>query len=70
MVNFDSVSYQTFHVAFVVHGIQTVKDALVATGAKIAEDMKKTLNGDDVLMLRTPWGLPIQLVKRVDPMLK
>jgi glyoxylase I family protein len=70
MVNFDSVSYQTFHVAFVVHDIQTVKDALVAAGAKVAEDMKKTLSGDDVLMLRNPWGLPIQFVKRVNPMLK
>ena len=70
MVNFDSVSYQTFHVAFVVHDIQIVKDALVAAGAKVAEDMKKTLSGDDVLMLRNPWGLPIQFVKRVNPMLK
>jgi catechol 2,3-dioxygenase-like lactoylglutathione lyase family enzyme len=70
MVNFDSVSYQTFHVAFVVHDIQTVKDALVAAGAKVAEDIKKTSSGDDVLMLRTPWGLPIQFVKRVNPMLK
>ena len=70
MINFDSVSYQTFHVAFVVHDIQTVKDALVAAGAKVAEDMKKTPSGDDVLMVRTPWGLPIQFVKRANAMLK
>jgi glyoxylase I family protein len=69
-VNFDSVNYQTFHIAFMVQDVQTVKAILVASGAKIAEDIKRTPSGDDVLMLRTPWGWPIQLVKRVNPMLK
>ncbi|MGD0589347.1 MAG: VOC family protein [Bacteroidota bacterium] len=70
VLQFDSIAYQTFHIAFVVHDIQTVKHALVAAGAKVAEDIKKTPGGDDVLMLRDPWGLPIQFVKRINPMMK
>jgi catechol 2,3-dioxygenase-like lactoylglutathione lyase family enzyme len=70
VVNFDTVSYQTFHIAFMVDDVQVTKDVLVAAGAKVAEDAKKTSSGDTVLMLRDPWGLPIQFVKRVNPMLK
>jgi glyoxylase I family protein len=70
IVNFDTVNYQTFHIAFMVDDVQATKDVLVAAGAKVAEDVKKTPSGDTVLMLRDPWGLPIQFVKRVNPMLK
>ena len=67
---FDSVSYQSFHVAFMVNDIKQAKEMLIAAGAKVAEDAKQTPSGDTVMMLRTPWGLPIQFVKRVNPMLK
>jgi catechol 2,3-dioxygenase-like lactoylglutathione lyase family enzyme len=70
VVNFDTVSYQTFHIAFMVNDIKEVKETLIAAGAKMAEDAKQTPSGDTVMMLRDPWGLPIQFVKRVNPMLK
>jgi uncharacterized glyoxalase superfamily protein PhnB len=70
IINFDTVSYQSFHIALTVNDIQEAKEALVASGAKVAEDMKKTASGDDVMMLRDPWGLPLQFVHRINPMLK
>jgi catechol 2,3-dioxygenase-like lactoylglutathione lyase family enzyme len=36
----------------------------------MVEDVAKTPSGDLVLMLRDPWGLPIQFVQRVKPMLE
>jgi hypothetical protein len=43
---------------------------LIKAGAKLAEDIKRTAVGDQILMLRDPWGQPIQFVKRAKPMLK
>ena len=68
-INYDSVSHITLHVAFAVDDVHAAKDILVAAGAKVADDITKTPGGDTVLMLRDPWGLPIQFVKRVKPML-
>jgi catechol 2,3-dioxygenase-like lactoylglutathione lyase family enzyme len=70
ILQFDSVGYQSLHVAFMVNDIKQVKETLIAAGAKVAEDAKQIPSGDAVMMLRDPWGLPIQLVKRVNPMLK
>jgi glyoxylase I family protein len=70
VLQFDTISYQSFHIAFMVKDIKQVKETLIAAGAKMAEEEKQTPSGDTVMMLRDPWGLPIQFVKRVNPMLK
>jgi len=56
------------HLAFVVTDILETRDRLVKAGATIAEDKVTTHAGDDLVMLRDPWGFPIQLVKRSQPM--
>jgi uncharacterized glyoxalase superfamily protein PhnB len=70
MLEFEKIDYNSFHFAFLVPDIASIKDKLISAGAKLAEDIKKTANGDQVLMLRDPWGQAIQFVKRVKPMLK
>ena len=60
----------SIHIAFVSPDINKTRDDLVKAGASVVTDVNKTPSGDQVLMLRDPWGLPIQFVERVDPMLK
>lgn len=62
--NFDS-----FHLAFSVHNIQQIKEKLLSRGAILLSDIRKTDSGDYVLVLKDPWGLPIQFVQRVKPMI-
>jgi glyoxylase I family protein len=70
VVSFAGVDYMATHLAFAVTDVAAVKAKLVAAGASVAEEMKQLPSGDTVLMLRDPWGEPIQIVKRVQPMLK
>ena len=58
------------HLAFVSEQPAADRDRLVKTGAKIAEDLATSPAGDQFVMLRDPWGIPVQLVKRAEPMLR
>lgn len=58
------------HLAYEV-GEESVKDVakrLIAAGATSAKPLVVTAAGDELWMLRDPWGLPIQLTKRAQPM--
>ena len=57
------------HLAFISENIKADRDRLVAAGAKIAEDYFTNAAGDELLMLRDPWGVGLLLVKRAVPML-
>jgi uncharacterized glyoxalase superfamily protein PhnB len=57
------------HIAFVSTDPAADRDRLLAEGATIAEDFTTTPAGDNLVMLRDPWGLAIQLVQRAQPML-
>ena len=70
VLDFWKISHMATHFAFTVNDIQAVKKKLIAAGAKLVEDINKTPGGDLVIMMRDPWGLPIQFVHRIDPMLK
>jgi catechol 2,3-dioxygenase-like lactoylglutathione lyase family enzyme len=55
-----------FHVAFVADDPAAVRAKLVAAGATPAYE--ETLpDGSFLIMVRDPWGIPIQLVKRAKP---
>lgn len=56
------------HLAFTTDNIEGVRSRLVEAGAKDEGELQLTDLGDEVLMLRDPWGLPVQLVKRSKPM--
>lgn len=64
------MNHMSIHLAFMVKDIAAVKAKLLQAKASMVEDITKTPSGDQVLMLRDPWGLPIQFVQRVQPMLK
>lgn len=70
MLDLPNVSYMSVHLAFMVTDILAAKEKLLAKGAAVAEDVSTTPSGDHVLMMRDPWGLSIQLAKRVTSMLE
>jgi glyoxylase I family protein len=57
------------HIAFMVDDVKETCRKLVAAGATVAIEATVTDSGDELAMLRDPWGVPIQIVKRANPML-
>ena len=52
------------HLAFYAEDVAAEAARLVAAGAVRAGDAGRNSAGDEFLMLRDPWGVPIQLVRR------
>ncbi|MEN7549954.1 VOC family protein [Rapidithrix thailandica] len=53
----------TFHFAFESENAEADKNRLLACGASFVEEVK-TEDGSHIVMLRDPWGLPLQLCQR------
>ncbi len=56
----------TFHVAFVSDNAQQDRERLEKRGASFVEEIIKE-DGTHIIMLRDPFGMPIQLCKRAVP---
>ena len=56
------------HVAFVCSDVAGTVKKLTAAGATIYSGPEVLESGDELAMLRDPWGLAIQLAKRKKPM--
>ena len=56
------------HIAFVSIDPEADKTALLDAGASLVEELHLD-DGSHLVMLRDPWGLPLQLCKRGTPML-
>jgi len=67
--NYKSMDPLCLHIAFMVDDVQSLSRKLVAAGATVHQDVYKTDTGDEIVMLRDPWGVPIQFLKRAKPML-
>lgn len=52
------------HLAFVSEDVAADRARLIAAGAKPEGEIDKLPDGDELCMLRDPWGFPIQLAKR------
>jgi catechol 2,3-dioxygenase-like lactoylglutathione lyase family enzyme len=52
------------HLALITHDSAADKARLLAAGATVAVDTTTTPDGDELTMLRDPWGFPLQLVRR------
>ena len=63
ITDFRAQHQLTFHVAFVSENAQADKERLVAEGASYVEEVKKD-DGSHLVMLRDPWGMPLQLCQR------
>ena len=57
------------HLAFVSEDPAADRDRLVKAGARVFDDVTTAPNGDRIMMLRDPWGVPLQFVQRTRPML-
>jgi catechol 2,3-dioxygenase-like lactoylglutathione lyase family enzyme len=57
------------HVAYDSDNPAADRDRLVQAGAAIVDELTTTPSGDTIVMLRDPWGVPIQLVQRARPMI-
>jgi glyoxylase I family protein len=57
------------HLAFSVDDVAKTRSDLLAAGASPEGEITVIACGDQLAMLRDPWGMAIQLVKRAKPML-
>jgi len=67
--NYRSMDPLSLHIAFMVDDVEKTRRMLVGAGATIATDITVTDSGDKLVMLRDPWGVPIQFLKRAEPMM-
>jgi uncharacterized glyoxalase superfamily protein PhnB len=57
------------HIAFQTDNVKECTENLLKAGASIVESIHTTEIGDEMAMLRDPWGIAIQILKRAHPML-
>ena len=69
MPDYSKTEVMQLHLAFASENLKTDRDRLVKAGARVIEDVYTTPEGDEIMMLRDPWNLPIQFVKRKVPMM-
>ena len=58
------------HLAFTADDVRATRARLLQAGCTAEGEITVTDSGDELAMLRDPWGFAIQLVKRRVPMLK
>ncbi|MCP4977305.1 MAG: VOC family protein [Maribacter sp.] len=63
IANFKNQHPLTFHVAFVSENAEKEKNRLIDKGASLVEEVEKE-DGSHLIMLRDPWGMPLQLCQR------
>jgi len=67
--DYPTMNPLSLHIAFMVDDVKAITKKLIAAGATIAVEMNTTDAGDELIILRDPWGVPIQFLKRAKPML-
>ncbi|MCU0915183.1 MAG: VOC family protein [Planctomycetes bacterium] len=67
--NYAAMDPLLLHVAFQVEDVDAIRSKLLGAGATAVGEVTTTEAGDKLAMLRDPWGLAIQFVRRADPML-
>ena len=61
---YEKLSPYTLHLAFASEDIERDSQRLIAAGATSSTPKELTPAGDQLLFMRDPWGMSIQLVKR------
>jgi glyoxylase I family protein len=57
------------HLAFATDDVAATRARLMAAGATPVGEVQTSPAGDDLAMLRDPWGFAVQLVRRAQPMI-
>jgi glyoxylase I family protein len=68
--DYPSMDPLLLHIAFMVDNVKGIREKLIAAGATPVGEVSITSSGDELAMLRDPWGVAIQFVKRAKPMLR
>jgi len=68
-LDLPSVAPPALHLAFLSRDIAADVARLSAAGATLVSGPETAANGDGLAMLRDPWGVCLQLVKRTQPMI-
>jgi catechol 2,3-dioxygenase-like lactoylglutathione lyase family enzyme len=67
--DYRSMDPLLLHLAFLADDVGTVRARLMTAGATAEGNVVRNAAGDEVAMLRDPWGLTIQLIRRAQPMI-
>ena len=67
--NYREIDPLILHVAFSTDDVHKTRARLVAAGATAVGDVDTNPLGDELAMLRDPWGFAIQLVRRTTAMI-
>ncbi len=62
--DYSAIDPLLLHIAFVADDLPAERDRLLAAGCTEAEEVTTTSAGDMLVMLRDPWGFPLQLTHR------
>lgn len=66
--DYRSLDPLILHLAFAVDDVHGTRARLLQAGASAEGEVTVSDSGDDLAMLRDPWGFAVQLVKRAVPM--
>ena len=69
MLDLPNVAPPALHLAFASRDVEADVKRLVSAGAKLVSGPETAANGDGLAMLRDPWGVCVQLVKRSEAMI-
>ncbi len=67
--DYQSIDPLVLHIAFRTDDVEGTRERLLAAGATAVGEIQKSPAGDELAMLRDPWGLAVQLVSRAEPMI-
>ena len=67
--DYSRVNPLVIHLAFASDDVPGDTARLLAAGATPATEPAVLDTGDEIAIVRDPWGFPVQLVKRAEPML-
>ena len=67
--DYAAMNPMSLHFAFVSANIDDDVARLERAGAKLIGEIQHQPNGDTMALLRDPWGVTLQLVKRKEPMI-
>ena len=68
--DYRAIDPLVLHIAFRAADVAGARARLIAAGATPEGDVRQDAMGDTLAMLRDPWGLAVQLVKRVTAMIR
>jgi catechol 2,3-dioxygenase-like lactoylglutathione lyase family enzyme len=66
---YRSMNLLHLHLAFECPDVEATRERLIKAGATADGDIIRAPNGDVIASVRDPWGFPVQLARRGQPMI-